>query len=129
MVAVLGLIDYEEPAFLWKTNKADCGLLLIAFSLTLFLGVQTGIITAVVMSLVHQIYLSSRPHIAILGRIPGTVMYRNIARFPEAVTVPGIVVFRFDAPIFFGNVEYFKKVGSNGLAINVILRKYGRLKT
>jgi MFS superfamily sulfate permease-like transporter len=79
--AAISLIDYEAPIRLWKVSKIETGLLLLAFFLTLFLGVEIGVLTAVGACLVHVIFISSRPHTAVLGRLPGTVVYRNIARF------------------------------------------------
>jgi len=109
MVAASGLIDYETPIRLWRVSKIETSLLLLAFFFTLFLGVEVGVLCAVAGCLIHVLYVASRPHSAVLGRLPGTVVYRNIARFPEAIVHAGIIVFRFDGPIFFASIPYLKK--------------------
>eukprot|EP01114_Cavostelium_apophysatum_P020957 TRINITY_DN7175_c0_g1_i1.p1 TRINITY_DN7175_c0_g1~~TRINITY_DN7175_c0_g1_i1.p1 ORF type:complete len:860 (+),score=253.65 TRINITY_DN7175_c0_g1_i1:122-2701(+) len=106
IVAVIPLIEYKEAAYLWVSNKRELFLLLMSFILTLIFGVEVGILAAVAADIVLIIYMASRPNTEVMGRLPGTIIYRNIQKFPEAITIPGIVVFRFDASLFFGNVSY-----------------------
>ncbi|EGG15858.1 hypothetical protein DFA_09527 [Cavenderia fasciculata] len=107
--AVSQLVDLEEVQKLWKINKPDMFLLLIAFWATLVLGVQVGIATAVILSLVLVIYQSSKPNTAICGRIPGTASFTDVALHPEAIVEQGVTVFRFDSPIIFVNAYYLRK--------------------
>jgi sulfate transporter 4 len=118
--AVMGLIDYEEAIFLWRVDKRDF-LLWVATSITtLFLGIEIGVLVGVGASLAFVIHESANPHIAVLGRLPGTTVYRNIKQYSEAYTYKGIVVVRIDAPIYFANISYIKErlqkyeVGFNG---------------
>ncbi len=108
MVAVVGLIDLKEARFLWHVKRQDFYLLVLTFLATLSLGIEQGILVGVAASLVLVIQQSSRPHMAVMGRLPGTKTYRNIERNPEAVTRSDIIVLRIDAALYFANVSYFK---------------------
>ncbi|WP_457651614.1 SulP family inorganic anion transporter [Rhodocaloribacter sp.] len=108
MVAVVGLIDLKEAQFLWRVKRQDFYLLLLTFLATLSLGIEQGILVGVAASLVLVIQQSSRPHTAVMGRLPGTKTYRNIERNPEAVTRSDLIILRVDAALYFANVSYFK---------------------
>jgi len=107
--AVMGLIDYEEAIFLWRVDKRDFLLWVTTSITTLFLGIEIGVLVGVGASLAFVIHESANPHIAVLGRLPGTTVYRNIKQYPEAYTYKGIVVVRIDAPIYFANISYIKE--------------------
>ncbi|CAA7389572.1 unnamed protein product [Spirodela intermedia] len=107
--AVMGLVDYDEAIFLWRVDKKDFLLWTITSITTLFLGIEIGVLVGVGSSLAFVIHESANPHIAILGRLPGTTLYRNIAQYPEAYTYNGIVIVRVDAPIYFANISYIKE--------------------
>ena len=109
MVAVFGLIDYKEAIHLWKVDKRDFVMLMTTFFATLTLGIEEGILLGVVLSLAMVLYRSTYPHMAVLGKVDGTTQYRNIKRFPQARQFNGILVVRFDAPLFFANISYLKE--------------------
>ncbi|KAH6802938.1 sulfate transporter 4 [Perilla frutescens var. frutescens] len=106
--AVIGLVDYDEAIFLWRVDKRDFLLWTITFIFTLFLGIELGVLLGVGVSLAFVIHESANPHIATLGRLPGTTVYRNTQQYPEAYTYNGIVIVRIDAPIYFANISYIK---------------------
>ncbi|XWS66065.1 hypothetical protein CRYUN_Cryun05aG0168200 [Craigia yunnanensis] len=106
--AVIGLVDYEEAIFLWHVDKKDFLLWTITSTTTLFLGIEIGVLIGVGVSLAFVIHESANPHIAVLGRLPGTTVYRNVQQYPEAYTYNGIVIVRIDAPIYFANISYIK---------------------
>ncbi|KAJ6432728.1 hypothetical protein OIU84_019885 [Salix udensis] len=106
--AVMGLVDYNEAIFLWHVDKKDFVLWIITSTTTLFLGIEIGVLVGVGVSLAFVIHESANPHIAVLGRLPGTTIYRNIQQYPEAYTYNGIVIVRIDAPIYFANISYIK---------------------
>ncbi|KNA10848.1 hypothetical protein SOVF_140610 [Spinacia oleracea] len=106
--AVMGLVDYEEAKILWRVDKKDFFLWAITFAATLFLGIEIGVLVGVGFSLAFVIYESANPHIAVLGRLPGTTIYRNVQQYPEAYKYHGLVVVRVDAPIYFANTSYIK---------------------
>ncbi len=108
MVAVFGLIDLKTARMLWKHDRKDFFMLMATFVATLVLGIIQGILIGMVLSLILVIYNSAYPHVAVLGRIPGTTFYRNVRRFQNAEIHEGILVLRFDAPLYFANAEFFR---------------------
>ncbi|KAK3132520.1 hypothetical protein QOZ80_6AG0523520 [Eleusine coracana subsp. coracana] len=106
--AVTGLVDYEEAVFLWGIDKKDFFLWAITFITTLTFGIEIGVLVGVGFSLAFVIHESANPHIAVLGRLPGTTVYRNTLQYPEAYTYNGIVVVRIDAPMYFANITNIK---------------------
>lgn len=110
MVAVFGLIDTKYPLDLFKHRKDEFLLLLLTFGVTLFVGIKEGILLGVLMSLLLLVYRTSKPHIAILGKIKGTDYFKNINRFSKEVELnEEVLILRFDAQLYFGNKDYFKK--------------------
>ena len=108
IVAVFGLIDYKEFKRLWKIGHYDRYMLLATFTGTLFIGIKEGILLGVTLSVIMLLYRSARPNHAVIGKIPGTSVYRSINRY-ETEQDPNVVVFRFDAPLHFANAEYFRE--------------------
>lgn len=108
MVAVYGLIDFKEARNLWRTDKRDFTLFMVTAIGTLILGIEEGIIIGVILSAFMVIYKISYPHMAELGRIPGTSQFRNINRFEQLEQIEDTVIFRFDAQLYFANTNYFR---------------------
>lgn len=108
IVAVFGLINFKEAGFLWKANKLDFWLMISTFVATLLIGVEFGIIVGVGLSLIILIFRTSRPYIIELGKVPDSNFYRNKNRFEEVIIEDDILVFRFDAQIFYANASYFR---------------------
>ncbi len=113
LVAVAKLVDFKEFAFLWRRDKKDLAMMVITFLGTLTIGIEEGIALGIVLSLALILYKSSYPHHAILGRIPGTNIFRNIKRFPNVELSDEIAILRFDAQLFFANVGHFKEQVEN----------------
>ena len=105
-MAVTGLVDVAEARRLWRVKRSDFYLLALSFTATLGLGIERGILVGVVASLLVVLSQTARPHTAVLGRVPGTTNFRNVDRSPGAVTIPGVVVVRVDAPLYFANAEF-----------------------
>lgn len=106
--AVLGLIDLKEPRRLWRMKRTDLGLLVFTFLMTLSAGIQWGIVLGVGASLLLFVVQTTRPHVAVLGRVPGTEAYLNVARHQHAHALPGVLIVRVDAQFYFGNVSFLK---------------------
>jgi SulP family sulfate permease len=124
LVAVINLIDFKFPIRLYKKRKDEFVLLLITFLSTLFLGITEGILVGIVLSILILLYRTSKPHYAFLGRIGQTNYFKNIARFPEeTVQRDDLIILRFDAQLFFGNIQYFKE-----LVYKAVEEKQGKLK-
>ncbi|HET9769994.1 MAG TPA: SulP family inorganic anion transporter, partial [Acidimicrobiia bacterium] len=105
-MAATGLVDVAEARRLWRVKRSDFYLLVLAFTATLGLGIERGILVAVVASLVVVLSQTARPHTAVLGRVPGTTSFRNVDRSPGAITTPGVIVLRIDAPLYFANTDF-----------------------
>jgi SulP family sulfate permease len=104
IVAVLGMLDSTTLRTAWRYDRADAAALLATAAGVLVLGVEAGVVVGVALSMGALIWRASRPHIAVLGRIPGTEHFRNIERY-TADTAAGLLILRVDAQLFFGNVE------------------------
>lgn len=109
MVAVFGLIDYKEALHLWKSNRSDFWILMVTFIATLALGIEQGIGIGVILSLAMIIYRTSKPHIAELGNVPGTIFYRNKNRFDNVSIQNDILIVRIDAQMYFANSNYIRE--------------------
>jgi sulfate permease, SulP family len=116
MVAVVSLIDIEEVKHLWEIKRDDLVICVITFLSTLLIGVSAGILVGVLASLLWLVYTSTRPYIAILGRLPETTSYRSIEHFSEAEAFDRILIMRMDAQFFFGNVSHLKESISDQLS-------------
>ena len=110
IVAVINLIDIAEMRHIATVKRSDTVGMGVAFVGTLAVGIELGILIAVVASMLVVFARMSRPHTAVLGRIPDTTSYRNIIRFPEAVQAAGVRVIRIDAALSFVNSQYVKRL-------------------
>ena len=108
MLATKSLFDYQGAIRLWHVHRHDFYMMILTFLVTLLFGIEEGVLAGVLLSIAMVIYRSSLPHMAILGRLPESTHYRNVTRFPEALQENGVVIIRFDAPLYFGNSTYFK---------------------
>ncbi|WP_010177169.1 SulP family inorganic anion transporter [Aquimarina agarilytica] len=110
MVSVAGLINLTYPKELFKNRKDEFAALFLTFLATLFIGIKEGILLGVASSILLMIYRTSRPHMAVLGRVKETSYFKNINRFTESVEIDeSILIIRFDAQIYFGNKDFFRK--------------------
>ncbi|GFR50731.1 hypothetical protein Agub_g12988 [Astrephomene gubernaculifera] len=106
--SVTGLLEYEQAIYLFKVNKLDFIVWMASFLGTLFISIEIGLGIAIGLAMLIVIYESAFPHTALLGRIPGSGVYRNIKQYPNSQLVPGVMVCRIDAPIYFANVQWIK---------------------
>jgi SulP family sulfate permease len=113
LVAVAGLIDYKEAIKLWKVDRTDFFMLIITFFTTLAFGIEQGIGVGVILSLVLLIFRTAYPHHAELGQVPGTEAYRNKNRFKDVIVRDDLVIMRFDAQLYFANIDHFQKALDN----------------
>lgn len=108
MVAVFGLIDFKEAKHLWQIDKRDFILFMVTAIGTLALGIEEGILIGATLSIFVVIFQVSNPHIAELGKVPGTEQFRNVNRFEDLIQDKEILIVRFDAQLYFANLGYFK---------------------
>jgi high affinity sulfate transporter 1 len=106
LIAVKGLIDLKELRYLWHASRIDFGAAGVALVGVLALGILDGVIIAVLASLVMVLGHVARPHVAFLGRIPGTDRFSDVARHPENEAVPGVLAFRAEASLVYFNVDH-----------------------
>jgi SulP family sulfate permease len=119
IVAVVNLIDFKFAVRLYEKRKDEFAILVLTFLATLFLGITKGIGMGIVISLLLLVYRASKPHHAFLGRIGKTNYFKNINRFPdEVVQRDDLIILRFDAQLFFGNIQYFKELVSKAIEEN-----------
>ena len=126
IVAVFGLINFKEAKYLWKANNLDFWLLIATFLSTLVLGIEYGIFVGVALSLIILLFRTTRPYVTELGKVPDSDFFRNKNRFEEVIIESDILVFRFDAQLFYANAGYFRDkldemVEAKGEALKIIV--------
>jgi high affinity sulfate transporter 1 len=106
LMAVRGLVDVRALAHMWRASRVDFLNALAALAGVLLLGILQGILLAALISVVLLLALSSTPHVALLGRIPGTGQYSDMQRHPENEKLTGVLAFRPEASLLYLNAEY-----------------------
>ena len=106
--AALGLFDVQNLLWLRRVSPQEFRLSIVTLLGVITVGVLPGVVVAVGLALVQLLARASHPHDAELGRLPGIDGYRNISGHREATTLPGVVIYRFDASVLFFNADYFK---------------------
>jgi sulfate permease, SulP family len=104
--AVIGLVDIRALSRMWRISKPDFYAAAIALTAVLLLGILQGILLAAAASVLILLARASQPHVAFLGRIPGTSSYSDLARHPENEQLPHVVVFRPEASLLYVNAEF-----------------------
>jgi len=107
MVAVFGLIDIKGAKHTFKVKKKDGYVLVITFLATLLMGIEQGILVGVITSLALFVWRTVRPHVAVLGKVPGEDIYRNVERY-EVETWPHTGILRIDASLYFANAKFLE---------------------
>jgi high affinity sulfate transporter 1 len=108
IVAVIGLIDIVAARRLHRWRRSEFVLAMAAFVGVAVLGVLWGVGIAIGLSLLNFVRRSWRPHDAVLGRVDNLKGYHDDERYPHARHIPGLVIYRFDAPLFFANADFFR---------------------
>ena len=109
IVAATSLVDLTGTLRLIRLRPTEAGLSIISFAGVAFVGVIAGIFAAVVIALAAFFWRAWRPHSAVLGRVEEMKGYHDITRYPDARRLDGLVLFRWDAPLFFANAEAFRE--------------------
>jgi MFS superfamily sulfate permease-like transporter len=108
IAAALSLFDLAGARRLLRLRRSEFGLSIVSFLGVVLFGVLPGIGIAVGLSLLDFIRHAWRPHDAVLGRVPNYKGYHDTERHPDALQVPGLVLYRWDAPLFFANADLFR---------------------
>jgi SulP family sulfate permease len=105
IVAVLPFIKVREAQRLWRVQRADFWVAILAFVGTLILGLEIGVLLAVAISITLIVYRVSRPHMPELGRLPRSDAFVELSRHPDAGTYPGTAIVRVESALYFTNAE------------------------
>ncbi len=107
IVAVVSLIDFSTMGQTWRYSRADFFAMLATIIVTLLFGVENGVMTGVALSISIHLFNTSRPHVAIVGNVPGTEHFRNIHRH-DVRTSPKVLSLRVDESLYFANARFLE---------------------
>jgi high affinity sulfate transporter 1 len=107
IAAAIGLFEFDDLRRIFRIQRWEFWLSVVCFVGVAVLGVIPGIGLAVVIAVIEFLWDGWRPHYAVLGRVEGIRGYHDTKRYPNARLIPGLVLFRWDAPLFFANAELF----------------------
>ena len=107
--AALSLLDFSSLRLLWRMDRRECGLSLVTTAGVVALGSINGILIAVALAIVRFVKHTARPSVELLGKEKGLPGLHSIDRHTSAKAIPGLVLFRFNAPLVFFNAEHFKQ--------------------
>ncbi|QSP95753.1 sulfate permease [Marinobacter salinisoli] len=108
IVAVVQLVDFPAMVSTWRYSRSDSGAMLVTFVLTLAHSVELGIIAGVLLSVGMLLYRTSRPHSAVVGRVPGTEHFRNVQRY-DVELCPKVTFLRVDESLYFANARFLEE--------------------
>jgi MFS superfamily sulfate permease-like transporter len=109
IASAIGLIEVADLRRIYRIQRWEFWLSIACFAGVAVLGAIPGIALAVVIAVIEFLWDGWRPHFAILGRVEGVKGYHDVTRYPQAERIPGLVLFRWDAPLFFANAELFQE--------------------
>jgi MFS superfamily sulfate permease-like transporter len=107
IASAIGLIEIADLRRIYRIQQWEFWLSIVCFVGVAVLGVIPGIGLAIVIAVIEFLWDGWRPHSAVMGRVDQVRGYHDITRYPEARRIPGLVLFRWDAPLFFANAELF----------------------
>jgi len=109
IASAIGLLEIADLVRIYRVQRWEFWLSIVCFVGVAVLGAIPGIGLAIVLAVIEFLWDGWRPHSAVLGRATGVKGYHDITRYPDARQIPGLVLFRWDAPLFFANAEFFKE--------------------
>ena len=107
--AAIGLFEFKDLTRIYRINPWEFWLSIICTAAVAVFGAIAGIGIALVLAMIEFLWDGWRPHWAVLGKPEGVDGYHDVTRYPEAARIPGLLLFRWDAPLFFANAEYFSR--------------------
>jgi MFS superfamily sulfate permease-like transporter len=107
--SAIGLFEVDDLFRIYRVQQWEFWLSMLCFAGVAVFGAIPGIGLAIVVAVIEFLWDAWRPHSAVLGRAEGVKGYHDISRYPQARLVPGLVLFRWDAPLFFANAELFQE--------------------
>ncbi len=109
IAAAIGLFEFEDLRRIFRIQRWEFWLSVVCFVGVAVFGAIPGIGLAIIIAVIEFLWDGWRPHYAVLGRVDGIRGYHDIKRYPDARLIPGLVLFRWDAPLFFANAELFRQ--------------------
>ena len=107
IASAIGLIEVSDLRRIYRIQRWECWLSMTCFAGVAVFGAIPGILIAIVIAVIEFLWDGWRPHSAVLGRVDNIEGYHDITRYPHARLIPGLVLFRWEAPLFFANAEFF----------------------
>ena len=107
IASAIGLFEISDLRRIYRIQRWEFWLSIVCFAGVAVLGAIPGIVIAIVIAVIEFLWDGWRPHSAVLGRVEHVMGYHDVTRYPEARQIPGLVLFRWDAPLFFANAELF----------------------
>jgi MFS superfamily sulfate permease-like transporter len=107
IASAIGLIEVADLRRIYRIQRWECWLSIVCFAGVALFGAVPGIAIAIVIAVIEFLWDGWRPHYAVLGRVDTVKGFHDIKRYPDAQRIPGLVLFRWDAPLFFANAEFF----------------------
>ncbi|KAM6169247.1 solute carrier family 26 member 6 [Rhynchocyon petersi] len=101
------LMQFKDICSLWKSNQVDLLIWVVTFVATILLNLDLGLAVSVVFSLLLMVVRTQLPRYSVLGQVPGTDIYRDVAEYSEAKEVPGVKIFRSSVTVYFANAELY----------------------
>jgi high affinity sulfate transporter 1 len=126
LVAVKGLIDFRELARLWRVSRFEFTVASVALAGVLVLGILQGVLLAAVASILMLLRRAAYPHVAFLGRIPGTRRFSDLSRHPDNEPIAGVLAFRVESSLLYFNAEsvlraVLERLGDGGSEIRLVV--------
>ena len=109
IAAAIGLVEVSDLRRIYRIQQWEFWLSMVCFTGVAVFGAIPGIALAIVIAVIEFLWDGWRPHSAVLGRVERVKGYHDVTRYPEARLIPGLVLFRWDAPLFFANAELFQE--------------------
>ncbi|KAG5475086.1 hypothetical protein CUR178_04536 [Leishmania enriettii] len=130
--SVWRLVNFSEPVQLWRYSRKDAGVWALTFLLTVIGGITIGVLSGIVFSLILVVLRIARPHAVSVGFNMRTFRYGDIRKDPELLVYPNILMWRFDAPLYFINIGYFQErlmaaIAAEVRPIDVVLVTCGKV--
>uniref|UniRef100_A0A8C5LF89 Solute carrier family 26, member 5 n=1 Tax=Jaculus jaculus TaxID=51337 RepID=A0A8C5LF89_JACJA len=121
-------MQFSDLPFFWRTSKIELTIWLTTFVSSLFLGLDYGLITAVIIALLTVIYRTQSPSYKVLGQLPDTDVYIDIDAYEEVKEIPGIKIFQINAPIYYANSDLYSNALKRKTGVNPALIMGARRK-
>lgn len=115
LVAVAGFIRIDEFKRLWQISRLEFNVALVAFVGVLLFGILKGVTISAIASILFLLRMMANPHVAVLGRIPGTTRFSDVTRHYNNELFPGLYLFRVEAPLLYFNVDNISATIMNGI--------------